>query len=119
MSAEMFSVIVSVYLGIVCIPFSGLFLSFFLAGRIVTPKHQRSDIGRFFGWFSLCFSVLLAAVAGLTLARWADGDGHLTGNEVVVGTVLRLIGAIAITVAVPVAFRLGPLVLSKMREGKL
>lgn len=119
MSTETFNVAIGIYLGVACLPFSGLFLSFFLAGRMVTPKDQRSDIGAFFGWFSLCFSILLAAIAGMTLTRWADGDGHLTGQEEVVNTVLRLLGAIAITVAIPIAFKLGPLVLTKMREGQL
>ena len=113
--ADLLRAVTGLIFGGAAIPFAAVFISMFIAGRVITDEEDRSDLGTNAGLFFLMVGIVLVCVSILTIARWVDLHPDPGGPDEL-ATVVNLIGIGAIVYGIYLAFQVGPILLKYIRR---
>jgi hypothetical protein len=109
--------ILGLMMGASAVPLAATCISLYVAGRKLTPGEKRSALGIWLGRWMLWMGIFLICIAALNFSRWLNLEPDI--DYLRVATVARAVGVFALLMTVGCTWFVGPLVLDRIRQGRI
>lgn len=109
--------VLSLFMAACLVPMSVVFYGLYWAGRVLTKPEYRTSLGNWLARFCFGVAIFMTAICVLTLNRWFDLKPDM--GSVILATICRFVGVTALLWSLLSAHFVFPLLLQRLREGRL